>query len=162
VRFLEGTQTAAAFLGDLRQGAAQFNPFNLLLFDGRELLGYESHHDRPRAFQPGIHAFSNGDFDAPWPKVAALTAGLAAAQDDDGALLALLGNTEVFADDRLPSTGISMELERALSPAFIRTPTYGTRASTIVRLGREAVSILERRFTWEGPEGQAEFRFQRH
>jgi uncharacterized protein with NRDE domain len=162
VRFLEGTQTAAAFLGDLRQGAAQFNPFNLLLFDGRELLGYESHHDRPRAFQPGIHAFSNGDFDAPWPKAEALKAGFAAVQDGDAALLALLGDARPFPDERLPSTGISMELERALSPAFIRTPTYGTRASTILRLGRESVSLLEQRFTWEGLEGRSEFQFHRN
>lgn len=161
-RFLAGTDSAAAFLEALRQEDRAFNPFNLLLFDGRELLGYESHHDRPRAFVPGIHAISNGDFDAPWPKVEALKAGFLVAQDDDEALLALLADAQPFPDERLPSTGISMELERTLSPVFIRTPTYGTRASTILRVGRETVSILEQRFNREDQEGQAEFRFQRH
>jgi uncharacterized protein with NRDE domain len=161
VRFLAGTDSAATFLEALRRSDTAYNPFNLLLFDGRELLGYESHHDRPRAFIPGIHAISNGDFDSPWPKVEALKAGFAAAQHDDSALLALLEDARPSPDERLPGTGISIELERVLSPAFIRTPTYGTRASTIVRLGPGDASILEQRFTFEGPEARIEFRFVR-
>jgi uncharacterized protein with NRDE domain len=161
VRFLAGTDSAASFLEALRRSDTAFNPFNLLLFDGRELLGYASDHERPRAFVPGIHAVSNGAFDAPWPKVEAMKAAFAAAQNDEAALLALLADTQPYADDRLPSTGISMELERALSPAFIRTPTYGTRASTILRLGRDDVSILEQRFTLEGPKGRTKFKFDR-
>lgn len=161
VQFLAGTDSAAAFLEVLRQEDSAYNPFNLLLFDGRELLGYESHHDRPRAFAPGTHAVSNGDFDSPWPKVAALKAGLGAAQDDDEVLLALLGDARPFPDERLPSTGISMELERALSPAFIRTPTYGTRASTILRVGVDEVFIVEQRFSFDGPTARTEIRFQK-
>ena len=161
LRFLEGGQPARAFLDELQEEAPHYNPFNLLLFDGQELLGYESHHDRVHSFTPGIHVLSNGDFDAPWPKAVALKAGLASAQDDDEALLTLLRDTGPFADDRLPNTGVPLEWERALSPAFIHTPTYGTRASTILRLGREAVTVLEQRFTPEGPEGRTEVRFQR-
>lgn len=160
LRFLEGTQTAAAFLEGLRPEAEAYSPFNLLLFDGRELLGYESALDRPRAFPPGIHAVSNGTFDEPWPKVEAVKAGLARHRDDE-ALLTLLGSAQPFPDDRLPSTGVPLEWERALSPVFIRTPTYGTRASTILRLGRDTISILEQGFSSAGPEGRAEFRFDR-
>ena len=160
-RFLEATISSAAFLDVLRKESTQFNPFNLLLFDGRDLLGYESRHDRSRAFDPGIHAVSNGDFDAPWPKVERLGAGMAAGPDDDETLLALLGDGQVFEDDRLPHTGIPLEWERALSPAFVRIDTYGTRASTILRLGRDTVSILEQRFSREGPEGRTEFRFRK-
>ena len=161
VRFLEGHATTDAFLEQLRGEADQYNPFNLLLFDGMELLGYESRHDRIVPFAAGIHAVSNGDFDEPWPKVEALKASLASALVDDEALLKLLGEVQPFPDDRLPSTGVSMEWERALSPPFVRTPTYGTRSSSIVRLGRDAVSILEQRFSLEGPEGRNGFRFQR-
>ena len=32
----------------------------------------------------------------------------------------------------LPDTGVPVELERALSPAFLALETYGTRASTVV------------------------------
>lgn len=161
VRFLAGTHAAEAFLGELQKEADRYNPFNLLLFDGKDLLGFESRHGRVCAFTPGIHGFSNGDFDEPWPKVEALKAGLAGASGGDAALLALLGEARPSPDERLPRTGIPIELERTLSAAFIRTPTYGTRASSILRLGREAVSILEQRFTFKGPEAKTELRFQR-
>jgi uncharacterized protein with NRDE domain len=161
VRFLEASSTAAAFLEDLRREVASYNPFNLLLSDGRELLGYESWQDRTLAFGPGLHVVSNGEFDAPWPKAEALRAGLAAGLDDDEALLVLLGDGQPYEDSRLPDTGVALEWERALSPAFVRTATYGTRASTILRLGREAGSILEQRFSFDGPEGRTGFQFPR-
>jgi uncharacterized protein with NRDE domain len=160
VRFLEGNLTAAAFLEGLRSEADRYNPFNLLLFDGGSLLAYESHPDRIVALPPGIHAVSNGSFDGPWPKVEHLMAGLAAHRDDDKALLNLLADDRVFGDDRLPTTGVPLDLERALSPVFVRTPTYGTRASTILRLGRAAVSLLEQRFSAAGTEGRTEIQFK--
>lgn len=161
VRFLECESSAAAFLDELGAEAGVFNPFNLLLYDGRNLLGYESRQDRRVAFSPGIHAVSNGAFDEPWPKVRVLKAGLAAGQVDDEALLALLAEARAYGDDQLPQTGVALEWERALSPAFIRTPTYGTRASTILRLGLETVTVLEQGFAREGPEGRSEFCFGR-
>jgi uncharacterized protein with NRDE domain len=81
-------------------------------------------------------------------------------EEDDEALLTMLGDARPFPDDRLPSTGVSIEWERALSPAFVRTPTYGTRASTILRLGPGHVSMLEQRFGAGGPEGRGEFQFR--
>jgi len=160
VQFLEVDHAAAAFLEELRPVADRYNPFNLLVYDGRDLLGYESHHDRVVSFAPGIHAFSNGDFDEPWPKVEQLKAGLVDGEGDDEALLVLLQEAEPFPDERLPSTGVALEWERALSPAFIRTPTYGTRASTLLRLGQESISVVEQRFSPDGPEGRSEFRFR--
>ena len=158
VRFLEGAGSAATFLGQVREEASRYNPFNLLVFDGVELLGYESRRDRVVPFAPGIHGVSNGAFDEPWPKLEALKAGLAAG-DDDAALLALLAEDRPFPDDRLPATGVPLDWERALSPVFVRTPGYGTRASTILRLGRASAAVLERRHAAEGPQGQTAFRF---
>jgi len=161
VRFLEGEASVQAFLDALRGEAAAFNAFNLLLFDGRDLLGYESRADRLVVFEPGLHAVSNGAFNEPWPKVEALKAGLAAGGLDDEGLLNLLAEPRAYGDDELPHTGVSLDWERALSPAFIHTPTYGTRASTILRLGLAQISVLEQRFTWEGPQDRSQFRFQR-
>ena len=79
---------------------------------------------------------------------------------DDEALLALLADAQPAEDPRLPKTGVSLDWERALSPIFIRTATYGTRASTLVRLGREQVTILEQGFGPAGPEGRAAFTFR--
>jgi uncharacterized protein with NRDE domain len=159
VAFLNGDLTARAFLDQLGTQAERYNPFNLLLFDGRDLLGYESRHEAVVPLSAGIHAVSNGDFDEPWPKVERIKEGLDRG-DDDAGLLALLGEARPFEDGRLPRTGVSLEWERALSPAFVRTPTYGTRASTILRLGGGAVAILEQRFSREGPEDRKFFRFQ--
>jgi uncharacterized protein with NRDE domain len=161
VAFLEGNLSAQAFLDQLATEADRYNPFNLLLFDGDALLGFESRHAAVVPFSAGIHAVSNGDFDEPWPKVEALKLGLAAGLGDDEALLTRLREAEPFEDERLPHTGVPLEWERALSPAFVRTPTYGTRASTLLRLGRESLAILEQRYSETGPEGRSEFRFQR-
>ena len=154
--FLEGDQPAAAFLGELAPRAGGYSPFNLLLFDGTDLLGFESRTGRVVAFGPGCHAVSNGAFDEPWPKVEDLRAGLAEA-DGEGDLLALLAQDRPYPDARLPRTGVGLELERALSPAFVRLPAYGTRASTLVRVGRARMEVLERTFGPQGPEGDRRF-----
>jgi uncharacterized protein with NRDE domain len=161
VAFLEGNLDARAFLDQLALQADHYNPFNLLLFDGTDLLGFESRHAAVVPFSAGTHAVSNGDFDEPWPKVEGLKLGLAAGLGDDETLLTRLREAEPFEDERLPHTGVPIEWERALSPAFVRTPTYGTRASTLMRLGREAVAILEQRYSEVGPEGRSRFQFLR-
>ena len=160
-RFLEGGLSPAAFLEVLRGEAGRYNPFNLLLSDGETLLGYQSRNGRVVPLEPGLHVLSNGDFDEPWPKAEALRRRLAAAPEDDGALLALLEDGRPFEEARLPRTGVPLDWERALSPIFVRTPTYGTRASTLVRIGREAVSVAERRFGLGGAEGRVQMSFQK-
>ena len=47
-------------------------------------------------------------------------------------LFDMLEERAVPADQTLPDTGVGIELERALAPAFIHTPEYGTRCSTLV------------------------------
>jgi uncharacterized protein with NRDE domain len=160
LRFLDVGGSASDFLGWVHKEAPRYAPFNILVYDGVDLLGYESKHGRELRFLPGIHGFSNGDFDESWPKVEAIKAGLAAGPEGDEALLTLLADVRPYADDRLPHTGVALEWERTLSPALVRTPTYGTRASTIVRLGRERASMLEQQFNTEGREGLREFEFQ--
>ena len=39
----------------------------------------------------------------------------------------------------LPETGVGVLMERMLSPICIRTPAYGTRNSTWLRLTREEI-----------------------
>lgn len=157
--FLAATTGAADYLAGLRPAAA-YNGFNLLLYDGRELLGYESRADRVLRFEAGVHAVSNAAFDTPWPKVEALKAGLAARADDDAALFALLADPAIAPDERLPATGVPLEWERALSAAMIRTPDYGTRASTVLRLGRRTASMIELSYARGVPAGERSFRFE--
>jgi uncharacterized protein with NRDE domain len=61
-------------------------------------------------------------------------------------LLAALADRTLARDADLPATGLPLDRERALSAAFIDTPGYGTRASSIVRLDRSRAGLLEASF----------------
>ena len=52
------------------------------------------------------------------------------------------------ADPHLPETGVSLEWERWLSPAFIRAPGYGTRCSSVV-LRDETARTRFVEWTWD-------------
>ena len=160
VDFLAGGEAAGDYLARLRPQADRYNGFNLLVFDGREVLGFESRAARVVRLAPGVHGVSNAAFDTPWPKVAALTAGMAG-EPDDATLFACLADPRRAPDPDLPATGVSLEIERALSAAFIRMPGYGTRASTVVRLGRDRIEFTERRFEAGVAAGEGRFRFAR-
>ena len=148
--FLNSPLDAASYLQTLQTHAGGYNPFNLLVYDGDTLLGLESRGPNIVTLQPGIGGLSNADFNTPWPKLRHLTAGLTAyvesSQADDAALWPLL-QTRTFAEDTaLPRTGVPLELERLLSAAFIATPSYGTRACSVVRMSSNGVRFSEQRF----------------
>ena len=157
--FLEGHLDSEAYLAELAGYAHQYNAFNLLVFDGKTLMGCESrsHNYRLLPLKPGVGCLSNADFESTWPKVTRLREALADALSEDEVsdqrLLTLLENREIAPDGALPATGIPLELERALSAAFITLPSYGTRASTVVRVHSDSVYMLERSFNAEGYQG---------
>lgn len=158
--FLHSGDSGTDFLNALKSKAHDYNPFNLLVYDGASLLGLHSPTASVLALAPGIGGLSNAAFDTPWPKLRRLKAGLAQ-QLSSGHVdeLALLGDRTVAADAELPDTGIPLELERSLSPAFISRSGYGTRASSLVRFGQKTVSFTEHRFGEAGPEGQIRQQF---
>jgi uncharacterized protein with NRDE domain len=69
---------------------------------------------------------------------------------DSHSLSALLNSTELADDTLLPHTGVPLALERLLSAQFIRSPSYGTRASTGLILNKESLDICERSFNAQG------------
>lgn len=155
--FLQRDISARDYLSQLADRADHYNPFNLLVFDGSSLLGLESRHAKVIALQPGTGAVSNADFSTPWPKLTRLQSSLhSLLQHDagrDAKLLELLHNSEPAADADLPATGIPLPLERLLSATFVRSPDYGTRACSIVRLEQRRVSFLEQSFSARGYTG---------
>ncbi len=114
----------------------------------------------------GVVGLSNAALDTPWPKVQRLKQRLQQALtncDNTQALLdaafAALQDRAPAADDDLPSTGVPLERERQLSPAFIRIhaqdgAVYGTRCSTVVLVeqagARRVVHVQERSFDEAG------------
>ena len=168
--FLRSNGSAADFLADLQARAVAYNPFNLLLFDGTALLGFESQSRRIVTLAPGIGAVSNARFNTPWPKLLQLKQALESHVDKYNQgyqgfqglpppepLLALLEHRTPAPDHALPRTGIALERERALSSIFIQTPDYGTRASSVVWLsgqGGQGASMVEKTFDAQGSTGQ--------
>ena len=64
-------------------------------------------------------------------------------------------------DKYLPKTGVSYEWEKVLSSAFIRTPQYGTRATSLLRIRRDGqFEVIEKRFDAQGEIGCQTFEGQ--
>ena len=115
-------ETPLDYLQHVARTGDIYNGFNLLVGDWtRRELGWYCNRSNtaPTLLESGTHGISNAVLDTAWPKLAKKRAEL-------GAMLAR--------DDELPSTGIPLERERALSAAFIETPEYGTRGTTAVRV----------------------------
>lgn len=162
--FVRGHADAVRGAHDASTGAEAYGRFNLLLWDGA-CLAFATNHPRGHhaLVRSGLHAMSNGAFDAPWPKSGRATAALAAwleALDTRGdpladgsrleALFTALADDTPAPDETLPATGVGRELERALSPPFVRGKRYGTRCSSIVLVSDDAILFAERRFDRHG------------
>lgn len=162
--FLEGSMSCRNYLQSILNESSHFNPFNLLVFDGSTLMGLESRHKNIINFGRGVGGVSNADFNTPWPKVVHLHDTLLSCQGvdefgQDEVLWRSLSDRHPVKDSALPQTGISIDQERVLSSAFISTPDYGTRSSTLIRLKRQGSSIEEKRFSPSGFQGSTKVFF---
>lgn len=148
--FVRGDASAAAFAQSLHAHADRYSGFNLLLFDGTELLYVDNHPAFEMArVAPGVHVVSNDQLDTPWPKSLRLKAVLERTSEP-APLFEALADRRPAPDAELPDTGVGLQLERMLSPPFIVSPGYGTRCSTYVRVGDGAIEFEERRFDAAG------------
>lgn len=142
-----------------------YNGFNLLAADfQRGECFFASNLDaNPMRLERGLYGLSNASLDTPWPKVTAAKDRMHDALEHSESLDALtaalfdaMADHTPAPDPLLPATGVPLELERALSPAFIRTPDaqYGTRCTTLVvaeRVNKRLVThVLERSFSPTG------------
>jgi uncharacterized protein with NRDE domain len=157
--FLQGHDSAADHAAALEATAARYRPFNLLLFDAAAARFVSNDPVvGARAIADGVHGLSNGDLDAPWPKVkratGALEDWLGTGTEDFAPLFEAFTDETPAPDAALPDTGVGIELERLLSPVFVRGRRYGTRATTLIALSRDGGgTIEEHRF---GPDGVAQ------
>ncbi len=144
--FLTGHETplsyAAAIDGDAHAG------FNLLVGD-RQTLAYRSNRaGAARALPPGIYGVSNHLLDTPWPKLETARARFRealAGLPTEAPFFDLLADDEIVPDHRLPATGVPLHWERRLSAIFVKSPEYGTRASTLVLRRDDGSGVLVER-----------------
>jgi uncharacterized protein with NRDE domain len=153
VEFLRGSLAPAAYLQAVAQRRSEYSGFNLLVGDDRQLWYLNAREGQARRLEEGLYGLSNDALDTPWPKVVKARAGLAERLAHPGlhSLLEPLADAGQACDDELPDTGVGLELERLLSSPFIRSASYGTRASTALVVHADGTrQLLERSF---GPEG---------
>jgi uncharacterized protein with NRDE domain len=138
--FLTGGESAVAYLKKVSRQAHKYNSFNLICGDDADIFVYSSRADVQK-LEAGIYGLSNRLLDSSWPKVRRGKKALTEAMMEKGAaletkLFTILANRKIAPDKKLPSTGISLEWERLLSPIFIESPGYGTRSSTVLLIGK--------------------------
>lgn len=151
-----------AFFNALTLEAQAYDPFNLLVGEGSEMHYFSRQTLHWQLVSPGIHGLSNAHLDTDWHKVKRgkyllekvlsekvlpenappVIPSLADTDkpSDQGALvlalhqaaLEILNDTVPAEDEDLPSTGLTLEQERMLSPIFIASPQYGTRFQTVL------------------------------
>lgn len=147
-QFLLGAETPSGYLSRLAPRARDYNGFNLIVGDGRELLYFGSREAQTRAIEPGVHGLSNHLLNEPWPKVVrareAMRMALGAA-DPAPPLFELLSDRNGAPDSELPDTGVGIEWERRLAPPLITGADYGSRASAVLAIRAAGEIQLEER-----------------
>lgn len=124
------------YLKEIAENKDHYNGFNLLVSDLKELYYYSNVENKIRKLNQGTYGLSNHLLDTPWPKVANGKIQFEFLLQDESIatdpLFKLLQNVDQPKEELLPSTGISKDLERALSSIFINTEDYGTYSSTVL------------------------------
>ena len=161
--YVASSDRARDYARHITLSLADYAGCNLLVGD-RDSLFFVSnrwhgeHSAAAEPVSPGVHGLSNHSLDTPWPKVQRAKRKLQQLIDNgselgEDALFGLLADRTPAREDELPSTGVPVEWERVLSPPFIVSERYGTRASTVLLMRTDGtVSVHERSFGAGGNE----------
>jgi uncharacterized protein with NRDE domain len=141
--FVTGDESAKAYAARATHAGAQFNAFNLLLFDGLA-LHYASNRAAAAELGKGLHVFSNAPREIEWPKLASARAAVSHAATLEAPIEPLF---TMLADRRADGP-----LEHRYRTAhFVLGPEYGTRCSTVVVIDSAGnATFAERTFDSEG------------
>ena len=129
-RFLEGAQSAFSYAESL--DGTRYQGFNLIVFDGTDLVYASNRTGDVRTLETGVYGLTNTWLGDEWPKTKRGTAALAriaATADADAVLELMVEESEGYLAD-----GHEIESARRATPAFLRGEEYGTRASTVGHL----------------------------
>ncbi len=162
------------YLETLAKKKDEYPGFNLLVGTSEELYYFSNVTNRYSKVEQGLYGLSNHLLNTDWPKVRQgkemlskiimdqqhVTSKTEATKKEEELierLLHMLQNCDIAPDDQLPNTGISLEMERMLSPIFIKSENYGTRSSSIL-LVKESEMIFHER-VYSNPD-QSDNHFQ--
>lgn len=134
--FLTSGLSPVKFGSGLIGTADQYNGYNLIFSDLDTLYYFSNQTKRLTKLSAGVYGLSNHLIDTPWPKVIKSKESFLEVTSDEKIktddLFKILSDEKEAPDDQLPDTGLSRELEKAVSPIFIKSDRYGTRSSTVI------------------------------
>ncbi len=152
--YLKGNESPQIYLQKVKGDGERYNGFNLLAGNESGIFCCSNRTEDIIRLSPGLYGLSNNLLDTPWPKVAkgkrCLEKILSSNKIDCESIFELLSNRNMPPDSDLPDTGVGIEWERILSPLFIKSDTYGTRSSSIVLIGKENITFMERTYIKNG------------
>ena len=142
-----------------------YDGFNLIYGNMNNLFYHSNRSETRKKITKGVHVLSNAALNTQWPKVVHLKEGLEkllVTEDAEELVRKLFKISEAdshFSDEMLPDTGVGIELERILSPLFIKSEKYGTRSSTVILLDNENnCTFIERTYVPERMERRFQFK----
>lgn len=141
---------------------AGFNLIHLTRNDGWYYSNRDAHPGR--TLYRGSYGLSNHLLQSPWPKLVRLREQLRQTLSEctpdrpdalHDSLIDQLRDTTPAPDHLLPDTGLDLAYERFLSPPFIESDFYGTRASTVVTVHRSGdIHVTEQAWGREGKKAE--------
>jgi uncharacterized protein with NRDE domain len=150
--FLISDKLPEDYLKAIKNSGKEYNGFNLVVGNMKELWWYSNKKNDIVKIKPGIHVISNHLLDTPWPKTLKAKAGIQEICDRKSTInpeniLQMLADTDRPTDDQLPDTGVGLEWERLLSSVFITSDIYGTRSSAVIVADTAGqITFVERTF----------------
>jgi len=149
--FLHTEDDAPVYFSELQPHADQYMGFNLLAGSVDQLGYYSNQRDDILFLDSGLYGLSNHLLETSWPKVRRAKKKLHHIIQDHvltpALLFDLLADDREAPDEELPDTGIPKDIEKKVSPIFIKSDGYGTRCSTVLLIDHHGkATFAERRF----------------
>jgi uncharacterized protein with NRDE domain len=147
--FLIRDESPEEYIRNISANGKKYNGFNLLVGNLSSLWYCSNYKNGYEKLSAGFYGLSNHLLDTPWPKVLRgkekMGQVLTNKFIDPDALFEILYDDQLAIDTLLPSTGLPLDRERALSSMFIKTEGYGSRCSTVVLVDKnDEVLFAER------------------
>lgn len=165
--YLKTDKRVTTYLEEVTLKRTEYNGFNLIAGQFDDLYYYSNRQNQIIHMQEGIHGVSNHLLNTSWPKVDQLKNELSSYLLDESdlsrdRLFEMLNHADPASDESLPHTGVPIEWERMLSPIFIASDSYGTRAQTVITVNNEGkVTFTERSKGQKTEEKYFEFTINR-
>ncbi|MEX1011566.1 MAG: NRDE family protein [Balneolaceae bacterium] len=168
VRYLNSDISASRFPEMISSEMNLYDGFNMLLYDSHSLWYFSNREPKGRgeakSLTEGVYGLSNAFLNTPWPKIEKTRSRfkklITTSAISELGLFELLTDRETWPSGKLPDTGLTPEMEEAVSAPFIKTEHYGTRCTTLLWVYEDGQARFIERSYYPGGcrvSGQKEF-----